>query len=123
MSCQSCFEANVAECPDSISVIGQLNAATNYSVVITDKFGERFIQTVTTDSGGSFIIDVSQIPPGTFNRHAGNFTIEVFEALTDCEPQSLTFCCDGVDKDYKCIVMSFYQSEGGGEVEIGCNCD
>lgn len=124
MSCQNCYEVRIPECPSSLTVLAQLDVNSDFVVTITDKFNKRFTQEVTTDSNGSFEIDLTDIPAGTFNRHAGNFRIEVFLAENNtCDPELLQFCCDGVVKDFHCVVMSFFQSDLGSlETEIGCPC-
>ena len=124
MSCDTCYIVEIPECPENITVKAQLEANEQYFIVITDKFGKRYSQEVETDSEGSFTLDLSDIPAGTFNRHAGSFTIEAFlEENSTCEPELMQFCCEGVVSDYRCVSMSFFQSDLGSlETVIGCDC-
>lgn len=123
MSCQTCFNVEVPECPSSILLKAGLQANTAYYIWITDKFGEVYKQSCTSDANGSVLLSVSGIPTGTLNRHAGNFIIEARLADSNCEPELMQFCCDGVSTNYSCVCASFVQASESSQVIIGCICN
>ncbi len=124
MSCETCYEVQIPECPSSILVKAGLQAETTYYVKIIDKFGEAYKQQVETDVNGSFLLETSGLPDGALNRHSGNWRIEVRKLLANCEPELMQFCCDGTATNYNCIVMSFFQSSLGSlPTDIGCICN
>ncbi len=135
MACSTCYEVMIPECPGDITVKAQLEPSSTFFVTITDKFGTKYTQEVESDADGSFVIDVSLLPAGIFNRHAGNFTIEVRATLSNCDLEDMTFCIDSIETVFTCIIMSFYQYEkallehdeedpapDALETIIGCEC-
>jgi len=135
MSCSTCYEVRIPECPDDITILAQLDADTTYFVTITTKFEKKYTQQVLTDSDGSFIIRVADLPEGLFTRHSGDFTVDVRKTLTNCDPETMQFCVDGVMTEFTCVIMSFYKLERSLlpvaygyaapqqlETTIGCEC-
>lgn len=74
--CDSCYPASYAECEDIVFVVG-LGDTQNYQAIITNSFGQKYTQDVTTDTGGAFSLDISLFPDGFFNPFAGFFTLTV----------------------------------------------
>lgn len=125
MSCTSCFEVALPECPETITVKAGLAESTDYYAIVTDKFGAPYAEQITTDADGNFEFDSTVLPAGSFNRHAGPFIMEVKSALTSCDPEELTFCVDGGEKMFVCIVFWFIEMNvdpGPPEAVIGCDC-
>lgn len=123
MACEKCYEVEIPECPIEIKINAGLTPGIHYFIRITDKFKTKYNIESIADVDGNIAFDATDLPAGIFNRHAGSFTIEVRETNTDCEPESMMFCCDGIETSYSCIIMSFFES-GLGELptEIGCEC-
>lgn len=57
MSCRLLYNAQLAECPETVTIKAHLLADTLYTVVLIDKHGTKFKQNITTDANGSLIID------------------------------------------------------------------
>ena len=103
MACTSCYKIKIDNCAESVTVAGELIPDTNYTWVITDKFGHEWSYVVTTDENGSFTIDLTDpmFPAGLFNQFS-NLTLEVFLYETQCEAAEMTFC----DEPYTCVNFS-----------------
>lgn len=103
MSCTTCYKIKIDNCAESVTVAGELLPDTNYTWVITDKFGHEWSYVVTTDENGSFTIDLTDpmFPAGLFNQFS-NLTLEVFLYETQCEAAEMTFC----EQPYTCVNFS-----------------
>lgn len=128
MSCTSCYEAILPECPATILVKAGLSADAPYYAVVTTPAGTKYAEAVTTDADGNFEFTADVLPAGSFNRHAGAFTLEVLQELNSCSPESLNICVDGVETAFLCVLFSFVEmsltTEGEETLEaiIGCDC-
>ena len=123
-NCNKCFEASAPECPSVLILNCQLTAATDYFIMVTDKFGEEYIQAVTSDANGKVVFKTNYLPAGSLNRHSGSWKIEVREDNTDCSVRKLKFCCDGTETEFDCVVLDFFQSSLGSlPTEVGCFCE
>lgn len=98
-----CYEDFISDCIDSFTIDAGLTPETEYKVIIENKFGQLYIEMITTDAEGVLIIDLAQYPEGMFNVYAGNFNIRV---VLDCDDQPLVF--DG--KEYTCIDLTVKRS-------------
>ena len=99
--CDECFPASYPECEDITFVVG-LTPSTNYTAIITNHFGQKYEQDVTTDTGGAFTLDISTFPEGFFNPYSGFFTLTVLDV--NGLPVQLTITY-GI---YDCISFDIY---------------
>lgn len=107
MACETCFHSQIPSCADEIIVDAALTPATDYKWVITDKFGNKYTATETTDGTGLLTIDVvADLPEGLLTEHAGDFLLEIFD--TNDVIQEFTY--DTVD--YSCINFSVFNATG-----------
>ena len=114
--CTSCYAVTLLSCTEKINVEAGLQAATDYTYRITDKFGNRFNQVVTTDEEGTFSIEPKNHLPGLFTPYSGAFKVEVFKE-GNCEPGTMTFW----DEEYKCILIDFANGEAQEQTIKHCN--
>lgn len=98
-----CYEDFISDCIDSFTIDAGLTPDTEYKVIIENKFGQLYVEDITTDDQGVLTIDLSLYPEGMFNVYAGNFNIRV---ELDCEEQPLIFD----EKEYTCIDLSVRRS-------------
>jgi hypothetical protein len=113
MNCNCCFTDYLAKCNLSIQVYAQLSPLTDYTWVITDKFGNKYQGEVTTDSNGFWQIPVDELPSGMLTQYSGEFTLQVQD--TGCKPVKFK-----VAQEYDCINFTIK----GGTYEkdtLGCN--
>lgn len=102
--CDTCFQANLSATPDNVIVNGGLNASTDYLIRITDKFGNRYTQQVTTDADGNFTLPVNETyPPGFFTAYSGIFEIQASLTTGTFGPKNFTFST----VTYDCIQVEF----------------
>lgn len=106
--CSTCFDSVLSNCPTGITLNAHLTPLTDYKWVITDKFGNKYTDTVTSDADGAIIIDDAALPDGFFSAHAGEFSIQVLNPLTNT-PQSMKLC-----QYFDCINVSIV---GGNDTE------
>ena len=102
-TCQSCYAASFILCSGNTSISAGLDPATVYYIWIEDKFGNFYLQQVTTDGSGSFEIDFTVFPEGLFTQYAGYFTLTVSASSAFSTDETLTI--NGTD--YNCIVFDF----------------
>jgi hypothetical protein len=119
MSCGTSFQCQLKQCPSNVLAKIHLLAATNYLVVLTDKFGKKFKQTVISNANGSLPIDFDlfDTPDGSFTSYSGTFTLEVF----DTAGREVTFTMCGTV--YTSISVSFYQGEGVTDAVVTSTCN
>lgn len=95
--CDSVFRITLAVSQKSllahnITVNGHLSPSISYWYIITDKFGKMYTRGFTTDANGSFVMDMSNFPPGLFNPYAGSFLVQVKSTLEYGVAAPLVFC-------------------------------
>lgn len=114
MNCNiSCFQDYLAKCNLAIQVYAQLSPLTDYTWVITDKFGNKYQADFTTDADGFWQIQVSDLPPGMLTQYSGDFTLEVMDS--GCKPIKFK-----VAQEYDCI--NFHIKGGNYEkASLGCS--
>jgi hypothetical protein len=95
-SCACCFSDYLAKCNLAITVYAQLSPLTQYTWVITDKFGKKYQGEFTTDSDGFWTIPVDELPAGLLTEYSGLFTLEVMDS--GCKPVKFK-----VAQEYSCI--------------------
>jgi hypothetical protein len=96
LNCNCCFSDYLAKCNLAIQVYAQLSPLTDYTWVITDKFGNKYQGDVTTDSNGFWEIPVDELPAGLLTQYSGEFTLQVQGA--GCKPVKFK-----VAQEYDCI--------------------
>lgn len=96
MECNYCFQDYLAKCNLEIQVYAQLSPLTDYTWIITDKFGNKYQGEFTTDADGFWTIPVDELPPGLLNQYSGTFTLEVQDS--GCKPAKFK-----VAQEYDCI--------------------
>lgn len=78
--CSTTFRDYVYQCPDSITIYTlNLEADTDYTVLIQSHLFGSIALTATTDADGYLVIDIADLPEGFINQHSGDFSIKVFE--------------------------------------------
>lgn len=106
MACETCFHSQIPSCADEIIVNAGLTPSTLYYYVITDKFGNKYTNDVTTTLGGLMIIDTSELPEGLITPYSGDFTLEIY----DMDDNLMEYSIGAVD--YSCITLSAFKAEG-----------
>ncbi len=96
MVCPPCYQDYISKCSTTLTINAGLTADTDYRYRITDKFG-IYEGDFSTDGEGLGIIDLSDLPEGLFNPHAGFFQLNVLS--TENELQTLSID----ETDYTCI--------------------
>ena len=96
-----CFEQKIGSCYDSVTVSG-LTASTSYTSRLTDKFGNEYPQTASSDVAGVLTIPLSVLP---------NTSTMPFSSAVLLEIDGLTF--HRCDEEFECIMLSF---NGAGNV-------
>lgn len=81
--CSTAFHDYLVSCEDAILINTQLTPSTDYQWVITDKFGNQYSGTGTTDAEGRLSVEVEDLPAGLLNPYGGAFTLWVQN--TDCQ--------------------------------------
>lgn len=113
VNCDCCFTDFLAKCNLSIYVYAQLTPLSDYTWIITDKFGNKYQGEFTTDSDGFWQIPVDQLPSGLLTQHSGEFTLQVQDS--GCKPVKFK-----VAQEYDCI--NFTVKGGTYEKDtIGCD--
>lgn len=117
MSCTNCFEDWVCKCVPYGSIItlnAYLTPFTEYTYVVTDKFGSKYTGTDTTDGFGHLEINTVSFPEGFFTEFSGRFKIQIMTS-DNCEP--IKFYMAG---QYDCVEIEI---KGGtmNKDEIGCD--
>jgi hypothetical protein len=95
-SCACCFTDYLAKCNSAITVFAQLSPLTQYTWVITDKFGKKYQGEFTTNSDGFWTIPVDELPAGLLTEYSGLFTLEVMDS--GCKPVKFK-----VAQEFNCI--------------------
>lgn len=100
--CETCHELSFADCTQ-ILVPSLLAANTAYTVHLTDKFGNHYQKTITTNGAGAFVLtDGDGLPTGFFNKWAGDIEVKI-----TLLPNSLDFVDINIGGSNKqCIIIS-----------------
>jgi len=113
MNCNPCFQDYLAKCNLAIQVYAQLSPLSDYTWIITNKFGNKYQGEFTTDSDGFWQIQVSDLPPGMLTQYSGDFTLQVQDS--GCKPVKFK-----VAQEYDCI--NFHIKGGNYEKDtLGCD--
>lgn len=99
--CDECYPTSYPECEDIIFVVG-LTASTAYEAIIENAFGEKYYQTVTTDTGGAFTLDIVPFGEGFFSPHSGNYVLTVKNALGVLQTMTILY------STYDCVSFDIY---------------
>jgi hypothetical protein len=113
LNCNCCFSDYIAKCNLAIQVYAQLSPLTDYTWVITDKFGNKFQGEITTDSNGFWEIPVDELPAGLLTQYSGEFTLQVQDA--GCKPVKFK-----IAQEYDCINFTI---KGGTYEKDALGCD
>jgi len=100
-----CFkQCKIDVCAETFTFLTDL-VDTEIRIEITDKFGQKYIQNVTTDSDGVAEFDLTVDLPKPWNEHTGVFTLQVFDpTVSGCEPVLFT---RGDFYYYECLTIEF----------------
>lgn len=101
--CDLCYEMTVEACYSALFVEAGLTPATSYTAWIEDKNERLYTQTVTTDAGGDFTLDLSAFDEGMFNAFSGSYLLTVSTSATSQTIEELTI----QGQAYQCIKVSF----------------
>jgi hypothetical protein len=102
--CDGCYAASYADCEDLTFPVG-LTPSTAYKVIIENHFGQKYSQTVTSDTGGAITVDIDQFPTAFFSPYGGFYTLEVRNIPLNVV-QTLVIGYS----DYQCISFDIYDS-------------
>ena len=94
--CSTCFTDFLAKCNLNIQVYAQLSPLSDYTWIISDKFGKKYSGLFTTDADGFWTIPVDELPPGLLTEYSGLFTLEVQDS--GCKPIKFK-----IAQEYSCI--------------------
>jgi hypothetical protein len=112
-NCNCCFTDFIAKCNTSLQVYAQLSPLTDYTWVISDKFGNKYQGEFTTDANGFWEIPVDELPSGLLTQYSGEFTLQVQD--TGCKPVKFK-----IAQEHDCI--NFTVKGGTYEKDtLGCN--
>ncbi len=100
--CDSCYPTSFPEC-ENLTFVAGLTPSTNYTAIVTNHFGQKYTQDVTTDTGGAFELDYTLFPEGFFNPYSGFFTLEV-QTVAGI-PATMTI----MYSTYDCVSFDIYQ--------------
>lgn len=121
-SCDSCIEAKIPHCADLYQVCGVLTADTEYTSVITDRFGKKHILTDVTDADGIWTIDPADYPDGFFSQHGGPKVLQFYTDQNLCDLVTISIGDPAVD--YTCISLKVFEaSEEQATWDVLCLCD
>jgi len=101
-NCNECYIVcdPIPDCLTSLSVVTD-QTDTEITVRIVDKFNQVYYKTLTTESSGSFTLDLADetiFPRGLINSYAGKFKLMVIKA-----GEIVPFTVLG--KDYECLMF------------------
>jgi hypothetical protein len=113
MGCSTCFTDYIAKCNLELQVYARLSPLSDYTWIITDKFGNKYQGEFTTDADGFWAIPVDQLPAGLLTQYSGLFTLEVQDS--GCKPVKFK-----VAQEYNCIDFTV---KGGTYEKNTLGCD
>jgi len=112
MACEECKQLILDECASTWTLPTNLTPSTEYQLVLIDKFGKRYVLYITTDLGGSVVLDASDFPDGLFTQYSGAFKLMFLNG--NCETDQVFTVCD---VEYECLNLVFAEtSTVSGEV-------
>ena len=103
MHCDDVLFVKFSECEDSFTFPISLTPNTDYAYLLTDKFGNKYKNTFTSNSDGSLTINKSDFQEFTFTRASGNFTLSIKEHMNSCNNINFAYC----DAEFESITFSF----------------
>jgi hypothetical protein len=89
------------ECEDLNMGVG-LAASTNYRAIITNHFGQKYFQDVTSDGSGSIVINIDSFPSGFFNPYSGFFKLEATDSNGYVQQMAIAY------GGYSCVSFDIY---------------
>jgi hypothetical protein len=113
MNCNSCFQDYLAKCNLEIQVYAQLSPLSDYTWIITDKFGSKYQGEFSTDSDGFWEIPVDELPSGLLTQYSGEFKLQVQDS--GCKPVKFK-----IAQEYDCINFTV---KGGTYEKDTLGCD
>ena len=102
-ACSSVLFMQFSECEDSFTFQISLTPNTDYAYLLTDKFGNKYKNTFTSNSDGSLTINKSDFQDFTFTSASGNFTLSIKEHMNSCNNINFVYC----DAEFESITFSF----------------
>lgn len=99
--CDECYSASYPECDDLNLGVG-LAATTAYKALVTNHFGQKYEQNVTSDGAGSIVISIDGFPTGFFNPYSGSYKLEVTDSQGYIQNMTIAY---GV---YSCLSFDIY---------------
>lgn len=114
-TCSDAFYDYLVDCDETLRVNAVFIPTTQYTWVITDKFGNEYSGSVTTDADGQMDIEVADLPEGLLNPYSGTFTLRIQD--TECQWLPLKMM-----KVYDSVV---FEVKGGtrSKNSLGCEVD
>lgn len=117
-TCPTCLELTKSACQSTYTFVAGLTATTDYWVVIENNRNRRYVQQITTDGSGDFVIDATapEFPEGFFIPEQFVYTLKVY---TD---EDLTTEAEIIYNNtiYNCIALSFiYTTTTTGSIGTG----
>jgi len=104
-TCPTCLELTKSACQTSYTFVAGLTASTDYWVVIDNNRNKRYVQQVTTDGSGDFVIDATapEFPEGFFIPEQFTYTLKVYTTADLTTEAEITYN----NTIYNCITLSF----------------
>ena len=106
MGCCECLRVDLSNCNDGIRVNAGLIPGDSYKWIITDKFQNKYSETIIADYLGSLLINADSLPDGFFTQYSGSFDLRVEKAG---EPQPML-----LSQYFECVEISI---SGGTDVK------
>ena len=103
MHCNDVLFVKFSECKDSFTFPISLTPNTDYAYLLTDKFGNKYKNTFTSNSDGLLTINKSDFQDFTFTSASGNFTLSIKEHMNSCNNINFVYC----DAEFESITFSF----------------
>ena len=114
--CKNSMLFKLPHCPESIVVDLGFAPDTEYRFVFVDKFGNKYTDTVISDTEGIITIDIDT--PVQFNQYSGTHEL-YFTNVDDCKPIVFEICEKLYDKFY----LEFIESNQEEATIKPCDCD
>ena len=103
--CDSCYEINRPACEPTYSFAYDLEPATTYVVAFYSSNNNTYIQEVTTDGSGEFVVDALAVefPRGFWTPETGGYIMKIFTDIDLATQVDVTIN----NVIYNCIQISF----------------
>lgn len=118
MTCTSCYEVELAQCPEQIILKANLPAEYDLFWIVKDSLGNKWQRKATTNAQGFLIIETDQLPPGLFMHYRAAFELQLRNGSSYSQPVTFLFA----DEQFTCVFMKFininWEEGDGSEMNV-----